>query len=390
MQKSSNDSSFWNLVARVLDGQASQEETKRFHRMLLQNQDLMELFLKAQDYWCKTGNLSAFESIDVEKDWQLLMKKIAGSEKLQARPVRPPVFMISGLRRVLPYAAAIIALVAVVTVLVFQQSGRRTVQPTMYTTIEAPMGSRSRVELPDGSSVWLNAGSSVTYSSDFNVGSRNISLDGEAFFDVVKQDTPFMVNTMDVSLRVLGTSFNIKAYEDDEVIETTLVSGSLVIEDAPGAGKRIGEITLEPNQKATFFRESGDVALEGDTAEEGDPEVVAEADMPRPARTISRVEVLRKSDITPEIGWKEGVIVVEGEPLNELARKLERRYDVRIEFQDESLESYRYTGQLRELTLEQVLHALKLTSPIDYAIDDKTVTIRENPLTRDQYNQYLN
>ena len=389
MQNKSSGSNFWNLVARVLDGQSSQEETSSFHQMLLQNQDLMELFLKARDYWCKTGNLSAFESIDVEKDWQLLMKKIAGSEKLQTRPFRPA-FMSSGLRRALPYAAAIIALVALVTVLVFQQSGRGAAQPTMYTTIEAPIGSRSRVELPDGSSVWLNAGSSVTYSSDFNVGSRNISLDGEAFFDVVKQDTPFMVNAMDVSLRVLGTSFNIKAYEDDEVIETTLVSGSLVIEDAPGASKRIGEIILEPNQKATLFRESGDVMLDDDTAKEAAPEGIAEADMPRPARTISRVEVLRKSDITPEIGWKEGVIVVEGEPLNELARKLERRYDVTIEFLDESLKSYRYTGQLRELTLEQVLHALKLTSPIDYAIDDKTVTIRENPLTRDQYNQYLN
>ncbi len=390
MQKNSNDSNFWSLVARILAGHASQEETVGFHRMLLQDKNLMELFLRAQDYWSKTGNLSAFDSIDVEKDWQLLMKKISEREKAGVKSSVRSAPLSNNIRRALPYAAAVLALVAVIATLFLWQSGPAAEQPVMYTTIEAPIGSRSRVELPDGSSVMLNAGSSITYSSDFNVRSRDIQLEGEAFFDVVKQDCPFMVNVMDVNLRVIGTSFNVKAYEDDEVIETTLVSGSLVIEDAPGYEGRLGEIALEPNQKATFFRESGELALaEDDTAKEK-AEDIAPAELPRPARTISRVEVLRKSDITPEIGWKDGVIVVESEPLNLLARRLERRYDVRFEFADESLKAYRYTGQLRELTLEQVLHALKLTSPIDYTIDDKTVTIRENPLTRGRYNQYLN
>ncbi len=379
-----NDTGFWEKVVRVLDGKASQEERRELHQLLLRNNDLMDLFLRAQDYWNKSGDLSAFRNIDIAHDWQQLLTLIHESE--QKRPAtrrQNQRFFSPG--KLLPYAAAILMFIAFSATLFFDWR-QPTDQAEMITTIEAPIGSRSHVKLPDGSSVWLNAGSKLTYSNDFNIHSRHINLEGEAFFEVEKQENPFLVHVMDLSLRVLGTSFNIKAYEDDNMIETTLVSGSLVIEEGPKSTVRFGEIVLEPNQKATFFRDGSDMTL---TETDSEPEeAIALQALPAPARGISHVEVRRKRDIAPEISWRDGVIVVEGEPLHELARKLERRYDVHFVFEDERLKSFRYTGQLRELTLEQVLHAMQLTSPIDYIIEDKTVRISENPLTKHKYEQY--
>ena len=370
----------------MLHGQANDEETKTLHQMVLSNKDLMALFMKAQEYWHKSSDLQAFENIDLEEDWKVILEKISSDipETKQSHAIIRRNFPYMKFTR---YAASLLILVAF-SVFALLQLYKPADSVTMYTTIEAPIGSRSKIELPDGSKVWLNAGSSITYANDFNINSRSLKLDGEAFFDVEKHDIPFLVQALDINLRVLGTSFNVRAYEDDAVIETTLVSGSLVIEDAPGVPSRIGEIVLEPNQKATFFRDKGSVTLT-EQDQEDTPDIRL-ADVPEPVRAISRVEVLRKRDISPEVSWKDGMIVVEGEPLSELARRLERRYDVCITFENEQLKDYRYTGKLKELTLEQVLHAMKLTSPIDYSIEDQTVVIRENPLTRSKYLRYLN
>ena len=374
------DNTFYEQAARVLAGMADQDQSREFHLILLQDQILMQRFIELKALWEKAESLKDFHAINPDTDWEQLLKKLHYERGAGPKPHVYRRFG-HGIKSFLPYAAAVLLLVSLGLVLLHSRKQTQWLA-SQITTIEAPMGSRTEVMLPDGSRVWLNAGSILSYSGHFNHNHRKVRLSGEGFFDVEKSTVPFLVIAQDIQFKVLGTSFNIKAYEDEQVIEATLVSGSLLVERTVASGQRIAPIVLEPKQKATFYKKTGSIDV-GPEVQEVAPSQGKPA--PSIAAGIARVEIRRKQDVAAEVGWKDGVLVVESEPLIDLIRKLERRYDVGFVFRDEELKDYRYTGRIRELTLEQVMEAMKLTSPIDYMIRDKTVFITENPLTKAKY-----
>ncbi len=378
---------FWHLMGKVLDAGASDKEMKEFQELLLQDPQLQEVYTAVQRSWTKADQLQAFSRIktrQIQEDWQKVYEEITGKRFVASgrpAPAKTRRMVLWPLR----YAAALALLVVASAVFYWLGTQTHDLSVVAYNHVEAPMGSRSQVTLPDGSTVWLNAGSAISYPSNFNLANRDVTLNGEAFFDVQKQEIPFVVYVSDVAFRVLGTEFNLKAYDDDNTIEATLVSGSLKIEDASPERARFRDMVLEPNQKATFFREEGDLAIH--TAEQ-EEEAMPEP-LPVPSRPIAHIQIMQKQSVTHEVSWKDGILIFDGEPLSGLVRILERRYDVTFVFEDEKLREYRYSGTLRDQTLEQVLNAMKLTSPIDYTLDDKMVLIRINPKTKSDYFSHL-
>ncbi len=389
---------FWSLIEKVLTARASQDEMRKFQEILLRDEQLLEVFTVVQRNWAKASELEPFEKIDIKADWEKVYAEITRRKESAASGEHIDGTISAGtekpgktrhlLLRQMRYAAAVAALILASAVFYWMGSRTQDLSVVAYNYIEAPMGSRSQVTLPDGSTVWLNAGSSIKYPSNFNLANRDLTLNGEAFFDVKKQDIPFVVYAMDVAFRVLGTEFNLKAYDDDNTIEATLVSGSLKIEDAHLDRARFREMVLEPNQKATFYRQQGDMAIHQEAEEE---EVVVHTPAPAPAaaKPIERIQIMQKSSVDHEVSWKDGILIFDGEPLVGLVRILERRYDVTFVFEDDRLKEYKYSGTLKDQTLEQVLNAMKLTSPMDYKLDEKTVFIRINPRTKSQYFSYL-
>jgi ferric-dicitrate binding protein FerR (iron transport regulator) len=374
-------------MGKVLDAGASDKEMKEFQELLLQDPQLQEVYTAVQRSWTKADQLQAFSRIktrQIQEDWQKVYEEITGKRFVASgrpAPAKTRRMVLWPLR----YAAALALLVVASAVFYWLGTQTHDLSVVAYNHVEAPMGSRSQVTLPDGSTVWLNAGSAISYPSNFNLANRDVTLNGEAFFDVQKQEIPFVVYVSDVAFRVLGTEFNLKAYDDDNTIEATLVSGSLKIEDASPERARFRDMVLEPNQKATFFREEGDLAIH--TAEQ-EEEAMPEP-LPVPSRPIAHIQIMQKQSVTHEVSWKDGILIFDGEPLSGLVRILERRYDVTFVFEDEKLREYRYSGTLRDQTLEQVLNAMKLTSPIDYTLDDKMVLIRINPKTKSDYFSHL-
>lgn len=367
----SEGGTFFSMAGKVLAGVATQAEVKGFHQILLADELKMQEYIRIRELWQRAARLGDFDQIDAEKDWEGILKKIQ-AEKTQSLSARASQPQRSRRFRVLPYAAAILLLIALsASLFLFRQQSREMAGQNI--TVEAPPGSRTKLHLPDGSTVLLNANSSITYSGGFNQVNRDLALSGEAYFEVKASQKPFIVHTNDVSFRVFGTSFNIRAYADEHTIEATLVSGLLRVEGGSDTRGRLRSFMLEPNQKAVFYRETGHVLVdhEGDVADREDMAIVS---APKPE--IVRVEIRRQHDLLPDIGWKDGVLVFESEALSDLTRKLERKYDVQFVFLDEALKEHRYTGTIRELTLEQVMQALKLTSPIlDYSIREKKVYI---------------
>ena len=131
-----------------------------------------------------------------------------------------------------------------------------------YNEIKAPLGARSEIRLNDGTEVMLNAGSSLKYSTDYNLHNRDLVLDGEAYFKVAKNiNLPLIVNAGNLNIKATGTEFNVKAYSDDEMIETTLVDGKVEISPKGNIDKnRI--LILKPNQKAIYAQQSDKLTIE--------------------------------------------------------------------------------------------------------------------------------
>jgi transmembrane sensor len=254
---------------------------------------------------------------------------------------------------------------------------------TAYYEVKSPLGAKTELTLPDGSQVWLNAGSKLKYNAAFGIKNRAIQLEGEAFFKVAKNKAiPFIVKTTDIDIKAVGTSFNVKAYQDEGTIETTLVEGEVVINRTGKESNTFGNLYLEPNQKATFIKEKTSINVT-------DVKRFKEELPPKIKIETGKVYIIPKIDTEPAIAWKDNLMIIRGEEMASLIIKLERKYNVEIQIQSDYLRNFRFSGTLGDETLQQVLNVIKLSAPIDYSIDGKLVTIKENALLRDKFKRYL-
>jgi transmembrane sensor len=249
-----------------------------------------------------------------------------------------------------------------------------------YTEIKAPFGARTEIVLPDGSTVWLNAGSKIKYMSVYNKENREIQLHGEAYFKVSKNaDLPFDVKTGDLNIQALGTEFNVKSYDDEGIIETTLIEGKIAINQGQ---KQKNSIYLEPRQQALYVKSNRNLTVRDlKEVREAKPEVLKFKQ--------GIIYIAEKIDPEPIIAWKENRLILKGEELNSLVVKLERKYDVTFIFGSEKLKQFRFSGTLENETLTQVLDVIKLSAPISYKLQGKTVLIFENKQRTEQFNYHM-
>ena len=241
--------------------------------------------------------------------------------------------------------------------------------PEGFTYIYSPRGQRTRVILPDGTKVWLNAESSLRYAVSYNKINRQVFLKGEAFFKVEKNSTkPFLVYANEIKVKVYGTSFNIKAFPNERYIETTLIEGKLSITPDEKKGNKAEEIFLSPKEKCIYER-TGDIA--NLDAKEVKNTSTTNNNQREPDQTNEEPKISVTKDINPEseVLWKEGKLVFKDETFGELAIKLERWYDVRIHFNDVKMKNYKFTGAFDKETINQAMEGLRLSSERSYRYD---------------------
>jgi len=242
--------------------------------------------------------------------------------------------------------------------------------------LRTPAGSTSQITLSDGSTVWLNAGSRLTYSSCFGVKDRIVSLEGEGYFNVNKcEEHPFTVLTSELEIMAIGTSFNIKSYPDENIIQTTLVSGSLLVTRSQHKEKEKG-LVLEPNQQITYFMGSEKIILTHAEDKARETHHVDEKEITGSKEPIvPRIILSRGIDTEKFTAWKENRLIFDDELFESIAVKLERRYGAKIIIKDEELRNIRFKGRFDEITIEQALNALQFASPFDFQIKQDTIYI---------------
>jgi ferric-dicitrate binding protein FerR (iron transport regulator) len=226
-------------------------------------------------------------------------------------------------------------------------------------------GSRSKIVLPDGSQVWINSGSKLTYNESFKGTTRDVQLDGEAYFDVVKDAAhPFIVHTSGIDIKVLGTAFNVKAYKAEPTIEATLIRGFIEVlnHSQPGASN----IMLKPHEKLVYNKYSDGI--------KEIQAIIKPADSPF---SIS-IEALRKnipdSNIL-ETAWVYNKLIFEEERFEDLAIKMERWYNVNINIEDEKLKYYKMSGSFVNETAEEAIKILQFLVPFKYSIKNSEIKI---------------
>jgi transmembrane sensor len=223
------------------------------------------------------------------------------------------------------------------------------------TRITVPLGSRSVIDLPDGTKVWLNAGSELSYSGNYGIRTREVNLSGEAYFSVKSDKTvPFLVKTTEVTVKALGTKFNVKAYPEEEVITATLEEG--VIEVSSHLNRLSHDkATLKPHEMITYVRKFSKDGIKTDQATQD----IQKKEM----KVVSHV------NIEPVTSWKDQTWIIDAQPLGMLAPIFERRYNIQISFSSDEISRFKFTGKIEDETIEQIMSALELSAPIKYKME---------------------
>jgi ferric-dicitrate binding protein FerR (iron transport regulator) len=373
-----------DLIIKYLSNDINADELSELYGWL--NDDIYnkELFNKFQTAWFVSAKTEHKQLGSADKHWKnfLMMAKQMESERKGRR------LLFIKYRKTFALAASWAIFIIIGSVLL--KSRQNALDELMAiqkspTEIIAPKGAKCKVVLPDSSTVWLNAGSKIKYNKSFNIKDRTIELLGEAYFDVAKnEDCEFKVKTSELIIRALGTKFNVKAYPDEETVTATLEEGKIDVKLVNGK-KTSEDIVLKPSENIIFYKAKNKIQIVASHNNESSQQ----NNEANTNTTLPKIKII--SDVNTKLftSWKDDRWIILGEPLQDLSSKLERRFNVKIIFADEELRNYKFSGTIENETIEQILHALKLTAPLKYKIKKNTVILSIDNKLKRKYNHII-
>ena len=359
-----------------LSNKLTPEKANRLLRWLNENTDNKKFFDQITDIWHLSSSLDKTTEFDPVIAWEEITSRLKKPQKVNL-PQQGTIWVRSW------YKIASVAIILILSgILVLQNLNKN--PDEQFVEMVAPRGSRSYVTLADGSKVWINSGSKITFPGSFGKSARKIELEGEAYFSVAKnKNIPFIVHVSELDITALGTEFNVKAYTDENIVETTLEKGSIKIEPTSKSGEFFSPLILKPNQKATYHKKTSSIDTEKPVKkEDSQPDPGSNSSIRKPEK---KIEINSVEDTKPYTSWKENRWLFRHETLKDLAQKLERRYDVNICFKDDAIKNYTFSGSLYDESIEQVFEAIKIIAPINYKITHKNIEISTNKYLKEKY-----
>jgi transmembrane sensor len=336
-----NNDRFWQLVSRHLAGEASVEEEAELQDFIEQLPEYKKRYEVLVSYW---GKSKQREALDVDNAYLKIREQISSDSHSGAPKVQRKIFFLN-----YTWAARIAATLLIATgiglYLYYSTPARTYLVRLAWDVKQNSKGERSKITLADGTTVWLNAESTLKYPEEFSPGSREVYLSGEAFFNVAKNpQKPFIIHLNNGKVRVLGTSFNVKAFDNDNIIETSVVTGKVAfIPEKFKADISPDTVLLLPNHKAVYSKQLKTVNTE-------------------------------RTNSVDDKAWVDGRMIFKSETFEQIARELERNYGKQVVFSSENLKSCRFTATFQNNTLEEVMMLLSQTNDYQYEIkEDKLI-----------------
>jgi ferric-dicitrate binding protein FerR (iron transport regulator) len=345
------------LIARKMGKEATEKEIVELQQLLQQYPDhhfLIEVLQSIEGEKSHKEPTMGEEHL-VRESWLMLQEELAGISMDQAESEKETkkakkIFFTTVMRQAAIWAGLI--LLSVAAIYLYKWETNTEPVAARINQIRVPYGRPVKKLLPDSSVVWLNAGSHIKYDDNFIQKNRNVYLDGEAYFSV-KHDAnhPFVVHAGNITVRALGTKFNVQAYQNENKIEATLISGKILVKIE---GKSDHSIILAPNEKLT-------VTNEKNVLSENDKSIQNELSF-----EVKEVVQIPSIASVPEVAWLQDKLAFQNESFDELAKRMERRYDIQIIFKDSTLGKERLSGIFENENIQKALDLLQMTTVFRY------------------------
>jgi transmembrane sensor len=343
------------LLARKLAGEASPEELTELDELLLQLPGLHYAYTIVEDI----SSLKENNGFSVAEEQQLLQEGLSNLDRLMEAPASAKEKRLFPWKAVMGIAACVAVLITAYSV--WQLPRKHNLRNEVVTR----NGSKTSVVLPDGTSVVLNACSHLRYDvNKFLNGDREVTLLGEAYFDV-KHDPqhPFIIQTENANIKVLGTVFNVKAYAEDATVEATLLSGKVEVsfpERNTAGGHKV--VVLQPEQKLIIDKNNITAAI------------VKAADANNHNYTITPVKVSQEGDAaaaSQTTAWMNDRFEFDKITFEELSHDLERWFNVTLRFKNDRYRHEVFSGAFRKQSIDGILQALQVSSGFHYEVNNK-------------------
>ena len=338
-----------SLIAKYLSKECSPEEIDEINRWKKTSSENDLIFRRSEEAWHLARSNRKHAYMDKGKTWNKIHKRIARKYSL-------PLMM-----RVAGIAASVAFLLGLTLPYIFSGGVKSKPSEPQIITLYVPKGVCSKTILPDSTVVWLNASSSISYPDFFHGNTRTIELAGEAFFDVKRDETkPFIIKSGDLSIKVLGTSFNFKHYAGDTHAVLAVETGKVTLSTA-GASK---VTDLDAGKYATINNRTLQTKVYNITP--------TSAKKNGSTADITPKMTEKETNTTQFSSWRSYKMVFRDEAFCNILNELSRRYNVEFEIRDEEINEYVYTATFDDMSLEDILELLKLSAPIDYKIKSLT------------------
>lgn len=341
-----NDDHFLLLVCRKFSGEASDAELKELDLLLSTDPDFSQQYKLLSQHWEQHDSPN---EIFVEDALQKTLHRLnLPVNDIYERPtnIRSKFLSFSAM------AVAACAAVTVIVALFFTNQFKQKELPARLASFEKKQNSKgikSTIQLADGSKIWLNADSKIQYPALFEGNTREVYLDGEAFFEVAKNPKkPFIIHLANGTVRVLGTSFNIRAYDNEKTVETSVATGKVAfIPKYRNDGKKQDTVFLTTNNKVSYTYSAEKINVEPTIA-------------------------------TDDKAWTEGKMIFKAMSLLDIATELERNFGKKVVFTDDIAKEYILTGSFQNNSLEEVMFYLSKTKGFYYKITNNELLIAAN------------
>jgi len=354
---------FWELLAKVKSGEATPEEQLELNQHLSAFPGDLDLAKQIDAFWELPAPAASAPSTDeITAAWSSIRNKISGQ--------KPPLELpgVRRIRRIVKFAVAIAAVVITIVGIHLWNVLQVTAPPAtpQKNIVSTKNGSKSKIELPDGTQVWLNVGSRIRYDGNYGKENRELTLTGEAYFDVARDaNKPFILHTGKMDVKVLGTVFNVKAYPGDATTEAALIRGSIEV-TFPGRPQE--RLILKPTDKISIANKETNTA--GDTVR-----LTKANRKASPAIMVSSIQYEPVSSAIIETAWVNNKLIFRSKTFEELARDIERWFNVTVEVQDTSILSKKFTGTFSNESITDALEALSLSYPFHYKFNRSNNTV---------------
>lgn len=326
------------IIGKFLSGNCSSEEMAELEKWRKASDENKRVFDQSVLVWEKSAawispNQVSRDKLQIQQELNKNLTKQIGRERSRVMWTR---------------IAAVLAFPIALALgwLLFTDNSQPEIVP-QFCEVVAPKGHISRCVLPDGSEVWINTNSSIKYDANgFNTRQRNVEINGEAFFNVTKnQALPFEVKNQLARIVVTGTQFNVKAYAESKIFETVLEEGGINLH--VGSEEHGQVVEVAPGEKVVFDASEREL-------------------------NVSKVDVELYSS------WRDGQIIFKDATLNDLIRELERIYEIKFHLEDEALGEFRFRGMFSyNNNVIDALEKIKKTSGFDYHIENKEVWLKK-------------